>query len=174
MYEKLIDLNKSESGTNGFRSLASIALTETTVMAADRDARCVYEIDLASSTLMRTLTLDGQPTALALNTQFLVCVDTANSLVYLFDKATLAVAVTSTVMKGGVDQVVITDDNLVFVRSVESGHVILLNGALELKATFSEIQTRVTNFTLIRDQSCLLAIGGMNSKQQFKILGYVV
>lgn len=80
-------------------------------------------------------------------------------------------------IKSGVEQVLLSDDNLVFVRggaNESGGQVSLLDGSLENKATFGEIQARVTNLALIRDQNCLLAIGGMNSKQQFKIYGYMV
>lgn len=174
IYEKLIDLNNNENKQQAFRSLSSIALTETTVLVGDREARAVYEIDLTSGNLMRTLTIDGQPISLSLNQQFLVCVDGQNSIVYVFDRASLGVVVMSGAMKGGVEQAVITDDNLIFIRAADSGQVTLLDGSLEYRAAFNEIQARVTNLALIRDQNCLLAIGGANNKQQFKIFGYMV
>ena len=80
----------------------------------------------------------------------------------------------SSAMKGGVEQVFITDDNLILIRSADSGQVTLLNGSLEYRAAFDEIQARLTNLALIRDQNCLLAIGRANNKQQFKIFGYMV
>lgn len=175
IYEKLIDLNNNENKQQTFRSLSSIALTETTVLVGDREARAVYEIDLTSGNLMRTLNIDGQPISLSLNQQFLVCVDGQNSIVYVFDRASLGMVVMSSAMKGGVEQAVITDDNLIFIRAADtSGQVTLLDGSLEYRAAFNEIQARVTNLALIRDQNCLLAIGGANNKQQFKIFGYMV
>lgn len=178
IYEKLLDITKSSSDSSSFRNLSSVALTDTTCLAADKDARCIYEIDLASSTLMRTLTLDGQPVSVSVNRQLVACADALNSLVYLFDRASLAtVGRSQAPIKSGVEQVLLSDDNLVFVRggaNESGGQVSLLDGSLEAKATFGEIQARVTNLALIRDQNCLLAIGGMNSKQQFKIYGYMV
>lgn len=176
IYEKLIDLSngKDSSSSSGFRSLSSIALTESTVLVGDREARAVYEMDLATGTLVRTLNIDGQPVSLSLNAQFLVCVDAQNSLVYVFERASLGLVVMSSAsVKGGIEQALITEDNLIFVRAADSGQVTLLDGSLEHRATFNEIQARVTNMALIRDQNCLLAIGGINNRQQFKIFGYM-
>lgn len=185
IYEKLINLNPSvadkasigggESGLGGgFRNLSSIALTDTTVLVGDRDARAVYEIEISTGSLLRTLNIDGQPVSLSLSQRYLACVDAQNSIVYVFDRTSLEMCAMSGVIKGGVEQAVITEDNLIFVRAADSGLVALLDANLELKATFGEIQARVTNMALICDQNCLLAIGGVNNKQQFKIFGYMV
>lgn len=173
IYEKLLDLGKNDS----FRSLTSVALTDSTIFASDREARCIYELDLTTGSLMKTISIDGQPMSLSLNQHFLLAVDSQNSIVYLFDRASLA-TVGSASLKS-VDQVngalnaVISEDNLVFVRNSES-QITLLDGNLEPKAAFNEIQARLTNLAIIRDQNYMMAIGGVNNKQQFKIFGYMV
>jgi hypothetical protein len=179
VYEKTIDLAAGKS-EGGFKALTSVALTDTgALFAADRDQMCIFQIEISSGSLLRTIkTPDGHPGSLCLNQSYLSVIDSLNSQLHVFDVHTLALV--SSVSLKSIDQIngslnaILTEDNLIFVRNSDH-QLALLDASLEPRAFFNEIQAKLTNLAILKDQNqSLLVIGGINSKQQYKIFGYSI
>jgi hypothetical protein len=173
VHEKQIELGKNES----FKTINGIALTDKYLFVCEKESSCIYQFDVKSGLIINSAQLDGEPSSIAANQLGCLCVmDSANSILYMFNSENLqtmnSVDLKTVDQINGLISVFLTDENLIFVRNAEN-QIVLLNANLEICAYFNEISGRLINMTLVKDQNQMLVIACQNSKQQFKLLGYV-
>ena len=175
VYEKQIELGKNVS----FKTLNGLALTEKYAFVCEKETSIIYQFDLKSGQLVNSAQLDGEPCTISANQSCVCVVDSANSILYMFNSETLE-TINSSVLKS-LDQlngnmgVLLTEDNLVFIRNADN-QITLLNAKLEPCAYFNEIQARLISVTLVKDtnsQSQMLVIAAQNNNKQFKLLSYL-
>lgn len=175
VFEKQIEIGKGDS----FKNITSLAMNEMSLFAADRDLKAVYQFDLSTSSVVKKINMsDGLPTSLSLNQSYLMAIDALHSILYVFDLQSLELV--SSVSLKTIDQLngalngIITEENLIFVRNSEY-QITLLDNNLEPVTVFNEVQAKLTTLAMLREHpNQMIAIGGVNSKSQYKIFGYTV
>ena len=173
VYEKQVVLSKSDC----FKTLNAIALTDSYLFVCEKETSNVYKFEVKSGSIINTAQLDGEPFSVSANQTHCCVLDSANSNLYIFENETLeSVAATSVKdidQLAGQMSVVLSDENLVFVKN-SANQIALLNDKLEYQAYFNEIQAKLINITLVRDNlNQMLVIACQNSKQQCKLAGYI-
>jgi len=173
VHEKQIELGKNEC----FKTINGIALTDKYAFVCEKETRIIYQFDLKSGRLINSAELDGEPYSIAANQAFFCVIDSANSILYMFNNESLE-TINSAVIKS-IDQlngqmgVLLTDENLIFIKNSDN-QLTLLNSRFEHCAYFNEIQARIISITLVKDSNQMLVIACQNNKQQFKLTSYIV
>ena len=173
VHEKMVDLSKNES----FKNINSIALSDKHLFVCEKELRSVLQYDLKTGNLLKTAVIaNGEPYSISVNSSYVCVTDQVNSNLYVFSVDNLeqisGVSLKPIDQVNGALNVLITDENLIFVKTSDN-QVTLLDSTLEHRACFNEIQFRVIDMALIKDNSNqMLIVGCMNNKSQYKLFGY--
>lgn len=175
IYDKVIELKE---GNQEFKSPTGLALHNNHLFVCDRELKSIFKFDVVSGKmLLRAKLSEGEPNAISINGKRLVVSDCISSSLYVFDMDTFeqqkSVGLRAIDQTSGQFQHVVTEDDLIFVKNSES-QLSLLDQNLSQRAYFNEINGKILNLALVKQNNTMLVIGSMNRQQQYKFYGYIV
>ncbi len=178
VHDKVIELKEANQS---FKSPSGLAMTDTHLFVCDKELKSVLKFDLKTGALVNRAKLtEGEPNALTIKGNKLFVSDCVLSHIYVFDTETFSQLKSASIKQldqiGGQFMMAVTDDELLFVKNSDS-QVALLDQNLKPRAFFNELAARVLSVaSLVGSQGSglMLVIGCVNSKQQYKLYGYVV
>jgi hypothetical protein len=168
-----------ETGGSGqFKSPTSLAMTDKYLYVCDRELKTLFQFDVKTSGVVNSVTLaHSDPNSMSLNASNLIVSDALNSNVYLYDTQNLtllnSVCVKNIDKTQGAMDVYINEEDMIFLRVSES-QLAMIDINFELRAYFTEIQTKINSLVYLKDQQAhMLVVGGVTGKQ-FKLYGYAI
>ncbi len=168
-----------KEANESFKAPTGLALLNNHMFVCDRELRIVFKFDVKSGQLLNRVRLaEGEPSSLSVSGDRLVLTDCIASNLYVFNVETLeqmrSVSLKSIDRIGGQFEHVVSEEGLIFLKNADE-HLTLLDGNLSQRATFNDINAKVLNLAVIRQNvTSMLVIGCVNKQQQFKLYGYVV
>ena len=175
VYDKSIDLKNNEA----FKSPSGLIFSDRFLLVCDRELRTVFKVDLKTFIVVQRLCIkDGEPNSISANRENFIINDIINSSVYVFNTETFSQLNCGNLkvidQLNGAFNMALTEDGLCFVRNSEN-QICLLDPYLEQRAYFNEVQAKILSIALVNSGSSqMLIIGGVNSKQQYRLFGYFV
>lgn len=174
IYDKAIELKDGEV----FKNPCGIAMTSKHLLVCDRELKSVFKFDIKSGALVQRARLpEGEPYSISINANKIAITDCSHSSLVTLDLETFAQLKTINLKQ--IDQVnghfqgVLTDEDLLFVKNSEN-QLSLFDGNLQPRAYFNDVHSKIQNIAFIKQNNQMLIIGCTNSKQQYKLFGYIV
>jgi DNA-binding beta-propeller fold protein YncE len=178
MYDKVIEFTKSSVC---FKSPKGIALDETNIFVCDRDLHKVFKFDIKTSNLLQEVEIsDGIPYGISVNSNFIAVTDIAKNRIITFDVETFtklnSLKIEDRNGKNGPYNIVVSRDNLIFIKNYSDSEIVLLDSNLNVKCVFEKLPDKVniSGIALLETTNQILFLGAGLVKKDYKLIRYTV
>jgi hypothetical protein len=154
-----------------------IALNNDYAFVCDKEAKCVYKIDIRTNNVIRKVDVpNGEPYKIAINRNYMVITDPAQHHLNIYEVETLArlnnLLIEQPDGKNGPFGVTITEDNIILAKNYAESQLTLFNFNLNDIFVFRKLKPNIHGFTMMQCFNQILVIGTIEKKNQFKLIWY--
>ena len=170
-------LLSDEPSSQQLRQPIGVALSAEHAFVCDRELRCVLKVEIRTNNLVRKIEMPGgEPYKCAVNRNYLVVTDTLQHHLNIYEVETLAmlnnIMIEQPDGKNGPFGVLISDDNIIFVKNYAESQLTMFSFNLNTKHVFKRIKASIHGFAMLQCYNQILVVGTIEKKAPCKLLCY--